>query len=355
MRKMVFVGGPRQVGKTTLAKSLKRSKAYYNWDIKKDRKIILEQEFSAKKTLILDEIHKYPKWRNYLKGLFDQVFPERQLLVTGSAKLNLLRRGGDSLQGRYHYLRLHPLTFAELKMETTKDLKNLFELGGFPEPFIGSSKKEANRWSKQYGERLLYDEINTIKNIQDLTSMELLFHRLPELVGSPLSLNALREDLQVAHATIKSWVETFELFYGIFRLSPFGAPRIRAVKKEQKHYHYDWNLIEDQGCRFENMIAVHLLKWVHFLEDTEGRFIELQYFRDIDRREVDFVITERKKPLYFIECKMNDAPISPGLNYLKKRFPEVKAFQLSLRGKKDYQSPLGVRVCPAVNFLANLI
>ena len=354
-RKMVFIGGPRQVGKTTLAKNLQKNFAYYNWDIPQDRRLIRAQEFSNEPLLIFDEIQKYKSWRNYLKGLYDQLGKNKKILVTGSAKLDIMRRGGDSLQGRYHYLRLHPLSFAELKMKNTSDLETLFELGGFPEPFLSGSKKEANRWSREYSVRFFRDEVTSIQHIQDLGNMELLFDRLPDLVANPLSLNALREDLQIAHHTVNRWLKIFELFYGIFRLPPFGAPSIRAVKKEQKHYHYDWNLISQDGPRFENMIACHLLKWVNFLEDTEGRNLELRYFRDVDLKEVDFVVLENKKPILFVECKLSDDEVTRGLKYLNAKFPNVQAYQISLRGKKSFITATNIRVCSATEFLGDLV
>lgn len=282
-KKMVFLGGPRQVGKTTLAKSISQDpKGYLNWDIAEHREKILKREIPSSEILILDEIHKYRSWRNYLKGLFDSSLKERKILVTGSARLDLYRFGGDSLQGRYHYLRLHPLSVSELKMNRHEDMMTLLELGGFPEPFLGGSAVEAKRWSREYRTRLIRDEVASLERIQDLGNLELLMLRLPELVGSPLSLNALREDLQISHKTLSSWVAVLERMYAIFRLSPIGAPKIRAVKKEQKHYHFDWSLVADMPRRFENMAASHLLKWVHFEQDTKGRELELSYFRDID-------------------------------------------------------------------------
>ena len=179
--------------------------------------------------------------------------------------------------------------------------------------------------------------------------------RLPELVGSPLSINALREDLHVSHKTVANWLDVLERIYAIFRISPFGSPKIRAVKKEQKHYHFDWPLITEPSFRFENMVASHLLKWIQFKQDAEGKILELRYFRDIDKREVDFIITENKKPIWAVECKLSDAEISSGLKYFKVRFPACEAWQISMRGQKDYVSGDGIRVTHAVQFLKNLV
>ena len=355
-RKMVFVAGPRQVGKTTLARSLARGSAgYINWDIAEDRERILRGELPSGKLWVFDEIHKYRRWRNYLKGIYDGHPPGQRILVTGSARLDLYRFGGDSLQGRYHLLRLHPLSVAELGVKDKSGWMQLLSLGGFPEPFLSGSETEARRWSREYRTRLVREDITSLERIQDLGHLELMMLRLPGLVGSPLSINALREDLQVSHKSVTNWLSALERLYALFRLSPFGAPRIRAVKKEQKHYQLDWSLVPGEGPRFENLVACHLLKWVHFEQDASGRDLDLRYFRDIDRREVDFVITERGRPVRLVECKWSDAEVDKGLRYLHARFPSAEAWQISAVGRKDYQTPEGIRVAPAGVLLATLV
>lgn len=359
---MIFMGGPRQVGKTTLAKQILSSstkgdgkKGYLNWDIAKDREKILKRQFPNTPMLVLDEIHKYREWRNELKGLYDARKDQQKILVTGSARLDYYRFGGDSLQGRYHYLRLHPLSMAELGIKSKKKFHDLLTLGGFPEPFFGQSETEAKRWSREYRSRLIREDIVSLQNIQDLGHLELLTLSLPERVGSPLSINSLREDLQVSHKAVSHWIEILERFYHLFRLPPFGAPKLRAVKKEQKHYHSDWSLVPDMSKRFENLIASHLLKWVHFEQDTKARDLELRYFRDVDGREVDFVVMEDHKPMMFVECKWKNSQISPHLRYLKKRFPHVESWQISAEGNEDYLSLEDIRVAPAWVFLKKFI
>jgi predicted AAA+ superfamily ATPase len=353
--KMVFVGGPRQVGKTSLARSLLPSPdCELNYDVAEDRQAILRHELPPGDFWFFDEIHKFRGWRNYLKGLFDRFGTRRRILVTGSARLDLYRFGGDSLQGRYFYLRLHPFSVAELGGHADA-LPALLALGGFPEPFLSGSERFARRWALAYRERLLREEIASLETVSDLGRLELLAGALPDRVGSPLSLNALREDLQVSHQTVTRWVDMIERVYGIFRLAPFGAPRLRAVKKERKHYHYDWSVVHSPGARFENLVAAHLLKWLEFQIDTEGRELELRYFRDIDGREVDFVVTERARPVAFVECKLGDEPVSAGLRYLLARFPGTIAWQVSAHGARDYVSAEGVRVAPAVRLLAELV
>ncbi|MBL7717066.1 MAG: ATP-binding protein [Bdellovibrionales bacterium] len=355
-RKMVFLGGPRQVGKTTLAQSLARDlKGYLNWDIPGHRMQILKRELPNTELWIFDEIHKHRPWRNYLKGLFDEFKGTREILVTGSARLDLYRRGGDSLQGRYHFLRLHPLSLAEIAGRTESDLLTLMKLGGFPEPFFSQSETQAKRWSKEYQTRVVQEDIRDLERVQDLGNLELLLHRLPEHVGSPLSLNSLREDLHVSHRAVSQWMEIFDRTYCIFRLAPFGSPKIRAVKKERKHYHFDWTLISDEALRFENLVAVHLQKWIHFQEDVYGKTMELRYFRDTDRREVDFVVLENGKPVQFIECKLSDGEVSSGLRYLKAKFPKVESIQIALKGQKDVVTSDGISLMPAHRFLAQLV
>jgi predicted AAA+ superfamily ATPase len=355
-RKMVFMAGPRQVGKTTLARSLPGAEiGYLSWDIPEHRERILRGELPPSSLWIFDEIHKYRLWRNYLKGLYDGRAPGQRILVTGSARLDYYRYSGDSLQGRYHLLHLHPLSLAELGLSTQEELQGLLTLGGFPEPYFSGSEVEARRWSREYRNLLIREELVSLERVQDLGSLELLMIRLPDLVGSPLSLNALREDLQVSHKTVSSWVRILERLFALFRLAPFGSPAIRAVKKEQKHYHFDWTLVPEPAARFENLVASHLLKWVQYQQDTQGLDLELRYFRDVDGREVDFVLTERRKPLALIECKQSDTEIDKGLRYLKARFPQADAWQISATGTRDYVSPEGIRVCPAPVYLAGLV
>ena len=360
--KMVFLGGPRQCGKTTLARQLiaqnwkNEQERYLNWDFEPDRIQILKGNLPQNSGLIVfDEIHKYTRWPNLLKGLFDKKRDSYQFLVTGSARLDLYRRGGDSLQGRYHFHRLHPLTLAELQAPQQSTLDQLFQLGGFPEPFFGGSQQKAKRWSKQYQSRTLREEIPSLERVSEIALIELLAAGLPELVGSPISLNALREDLNVSQPTVARWMDILERLYLIFRVSPFGSPKIRAVKKEQKHYHFDWTLVSDPGLKFENLIACHMLKYCNFLEDSEGENIELRYFRDTDKREVDFVLVKDKKPWKFIECKMKGKDVSPHLRYLKLKFPEVDSSQVCYEENVDFTNSDGIRVISACKFLADFI
>ena len=354
--KMVFLSGPRQSGKTTLARVIlgRQHRAmtarYLNWDDDEARTRVLHREFPHEGLVVFDELHKFSRWRNFLKGLYDTHGKVLHILVTGSARLDLYRRGGDSLQGRYHHLRLYPLSLKEAGCS----LRDLMTLGPFPEPLLSGSATAARRWSRQYRSRLVREDVASLERVDEMGAMEQLSARLPGLVGSPLSLNALREDLQVAHKTVERWVDILERLMFVFRLAPFGPPRIKAVKKRRKHYLFDWIPIQDQGARFENLIGFHLLKECHYLEDVEGYDTELRFFRDVEGREVDFVQMKAGKPVRFVESKTADTVISPALLYLRRKFPAVEAVQVIATRGVDRIGREGVRLVSADRFLAEL-
>lgn len=355
-RKMVFLGGPRQVGKTTLARTLVGSAdGYLNYDVPADRERILRGEFPVAPLLALDEVHKYRGWRAMVKGLYDGRMEGQRLLVTGSARLDFYRHGGDSLQGRYHYLRLHPLSVAELGGGTQEEFESLLKLGGFPEPFFSGSEVEARRWSREYRSRLLQEEVRDLERVSDLGRLELLMLRLPELVGSPLSLNALSEDLEVSHRAVSHWVEILERLYAVFRIPPLGTDTIRAVKKAQKHYHLDWSLVLDPGARFENLVACHLLKWVHHQQDTQGRDLELRYVRDVDGREVDFALVEHGRVLELMECKRSAPEVPSALRQIKAKFPEATATLVVAEEVVPSRTLDGIEIRSAWEFLRRLV
>lgn len=341
-KRMAFVGGPRQVGKTTLTRELlnKKSVSYLNWDIQKNREAIKRSEVSSIDPFVIyDEIHKYTKWRQFLKGQFDAKAGSQSIVVTGSARLDYYRKGGDSLFGRYQYFRLHPFSLLELNSKPTQsDLMHLLKFGGFPEPLLKGSEKTLRLWQRERTQRVLTEDLRDLENVKDVGLLELLADALPQKIGSPLSLQSLREDLEVSHDAIKRWVQIFENLYFSFRLSPFGSPKIRAVKKEQKLYLWDWSVITDPGARFENLVASQLLKYCHYLEDTQGYKMELRYLKDTDNREVDFVLLKDSKPQFAVEAKLSDsAGVSPQLNYFRER-TEIPIFYQVHTGIKDFGS-----------------
>jgi predicted AAA+ superfamily ATPase len=358
--KMVFVGGPRQVGKTTFALNFlpdpsEKHPAYLNWDDTFDRAALLRGELPPnQKFLILDEIHKFARWRNLIKGFYDKNKSEISFLITGSARLDYYRKGGDSLHGRYHYYRLHPFSLMEINPEPTKDDFNaLMRFGGFPEPCLKGEEKFWRRWQRERIQRVIYEDIRDLENIKEISLLELLIDELPSRIGSPLSVKNLKETLEVAHATVERWLKIFERMYYCFRIAPYGPPRIRAVKKEQKLYMWDWSLISEPGPRFENFIASQLLKYCHFMEDTEGFRMNLRFLRDTDKREVDFVVIKDNSPLFAVECKSGEKNINSSLFYFMKRTKIPKFYQVHT-GNKDYKKE-GIRVLPAHTFCRELL
>ena len=342
--KMVFLGGPRQVGKTTLALSLleqanEEHAAYLSWDDPIDRKRLLSGALPAAQPLvILDEIHKYRSWRNLVKGLYDKHKSTRRFLITGSARLDYYRRGGDSLQGRYHYLRLHPLSLGELGGAAEPELVRLLEFGGFPEPYLTADKTAWRRWQRERLKRVVSDDLIGLEKVEDITSLELLMGLLPQRVGAPLSVRNLAGDLEVAPKTVQRWLMILDNLYYSFRISPYGFPKIRAVKKEQKLYLWDWSQCEDQAARFENLVASQLLKYCHFVEDTQGFDMQLRYIRDHDKREIDFVVLKEKKPLFAVECRLGDRNLSSNISYFAARTP-IPAFYQVHMGEDDVDYP----------------
>lgn len=374
-KKMVFLGGPRQVGKTTLAKNIGanvyKNPQYLNWDRRQDQRLIRDETFDANADLIIfDEVHKYRQWKNYIKGIFDTQQERFDILVTGSARLDLYQRGGDSLMGRYHYYRLHPFSVAELSGhvfsgEVMQSLSfpasvdasicdRLFESGGFPEPLFANDARSLRRWQNERLDRLVREDIRDVELIRDLSSLQVLTELLPNTVSSRLSLNALREDLSVAHKTVALWVDVLERFYFHFRLYPFAERSIRSLKKEPKLYVWDWAQLTAEAARFENMIASHLLKFVHFLHDVHGYHAELHYIRDIQGHEVDFLVSIDKKPWFAVEAKYQDAAPAKHLRYFGKKMDIPFLFQV-IRTPGIDRIAHGVRVMSAELFLAGLI
>jgi predicted AAA+ superfamily ATPase len=349
--RMVFIGGPRQVGKTTLALQFAplhtpRYPGYISWDDLKSRARLLRGEIpSGQDIIILDEIHKYRQWRSLVKGLYDLNKDQIKFIVTGSARLDHFRKGGDSLFGRYRYYRLHPLTLAELSSKpTAKDLDALLNLSGFPEPFLGGSIRDYRRWHLERIERVVYTDINDLETVRDISSMQILVDSLGSRIGSPLSIENLRQDLSVSHATVARWLDILDAVYMTYRISPYGSPKVRAVKKEQKLYFWDWVQAEDRGARFENCVASHLLKYCHFQEDTEGHKMELRFLRDRDLREIDFVVLKDKKPIFAVECKSGERTLSKHIGYFKARTPIPEFYQVH-QGTADFGNASGGGRC----------
>ncbi|MEW6185164.1 MAG: AAA family ATPase [Thermodesulfobacteriota bacterium] len=359
-KKMAFVSGPRQVGKTTLAKQYLtqfRQGLYLNWDIPTHQKRILTDPLFFEKEnrdprkpflVILDEIHKYARWKNFLKGSYDQGQEDFRFLITGSGRLELFKKGGDSLLGRYFSVPLFPLGVGELKgkLITLKDFKkmlesppsasaegkekysHLFRFSGFPEPFVRGTTTFYNRWFAERKTLLLREDIRDSSAIREISLLEHLAQLIPDRVGNPLSLNALKIDVGVAFETIRNWMLLLEQFFYLFRLAPFTGRLTRTLKKENKAYLFDWVEVENESLRFENLVALHLLKAVRVWKAMGEGELRLHFIRDKEKREVDFVLFEKGKPLCLVECKTTEEGLAPNLLHFQKKLSVPIAVQV---------------------------
>lgn len=350
-KKMVFLGGPRQVGKTTLAHhilknfSYKKSKSglYLNWDFDEDKyRIIKKQWDEDHQFIVFDELHKYRRWKNWIKGIYDKTRNSHQFLVTGSARLDIYRQGGDSLFGRYHYWRLHPLTLDELpqKISFKEGFKRLMKVGGFPEPFLDGNEQEARRWRRERLNRILKEDIRdleAIKRIQDLTLFVSLLRRR---VGQLVVLSNMAREIQVSPKTAKLWLEALNRMYICFSVKPYTKKLPRSIQKPPKVYFFDNADViseQDEGSRFENLVATHLLKHIHYLEDSKGLSMELNYIRDKESREVDFLILKNRKVFALIEVKLSDERISKSLQYYTEKLNPKHSIQITAYLKQEYK------------------
>lgn len=365
--KMIFVAGPRQVGKTTMLEDFLASKGcsslLFNWDTPRvkaayrDDPTFFESEARSLRQekkdvwIALDEIHKRVKWKDILKGYYDQFHTEFRFAISGSARLDLFRRTGDSLIGRYFLFHLHPFSFSEMGRRAFEDLflwheliknekwdglfdliagqqplpydmwEQMYEFGPFPEPLLKGDKVFSSLWHSDYLSLYLKEEIRDLTRIADIDGVQTLVHLLPNRIGSILSINSLKEDLSVSHGTVKAWLESLIRLYLIFSLSPWQRKVHKSIKKEKKYYLYDWSYIqeENKGGRFENMVAVGLHRLCNMLRENGLGPYELFFVRDLAKREVDFLIAKGHVPAVLIETKTDDLKISGyGINMAKK-------------------------------------
>ena len=386
-RQMILLSGPRQVGKTTLAKKIladKQQEHYLNWDDVNHRELILsgsdaiikalglDQLQPKKPTIVFDELHKYKNWKNFLKGFFDRFENEVNILVTGSARMDIFKQGGDSLMGRYFNYRLHPLSVRELigdldydrqiqspRMLSDKAFKQLINFGGFPEPFLKQDVRFFNRWQKLRNEQLVREEIRDNSMVHELAQMEVLVILLNKQAGQVTKYSSLAKQIRVSVDTIRRWLTILERFYYCFRVRPWYENISNSLRKEPKTYLWDWSTISAIGDKNENFIACHLYKACHWWTDLGYGQYELYYLRTKDQKEVDFIVCRNNKPWFLVEVKTSmTAGLSPNLKWFQKKTTAEHAFQVVIdadyidRDVFTIKSPIKV---PAKTFLAQLV
>ncbi len=386
---MIFLAGPRQAGKTTLAKLVAESfsnQLYWNWDIPDHRRMFLEnpsfftavsRRDSTRPFIIFDEIHKFRDWKNYLKGVYDQFSGEYQFLVSGSGRLDLYQKGGDSLAGRYFLFHLFPFTMAEISdtkrsysefianpldinMKDSKkreeNWRQLSDLSGFPEPFLSGRKTTYRRWSNTYSRQLIREDILDLTEIKSVQDVETLYTLLPSKIGSPLSAVSLAETLRVSYNTVKNWLDVLERFYLAFSIPTWTGKIARAIQKEKKYYLWDYSRIENQAARFENMVACDLWRAVTLWTDLGMGNFSLHFIKDKEKREVDFLIAKDGKPALLVETKLSEKQPAKALIAFQNMLG-VPAVQLNDTGDSFQMIPNGqarILVAPAYHWLAEL-
>jgi predicted AAA+ superfamily ATPase len=359
-KKMVFIGGPRQVGKTTLSKQLLTEDhingEYFNWDVDEDRKALLKKQWKEDSAVIIfDELHKYIRWKRWIKGVWDSRPNNQTYLVTGSARLDVYKKGGDSLMGRYHYWRMHPLTLDELPPGISKEegYKRLLAFGGFPEPFLKMDEREARRWRRERFDRIIGEDVRDLEHIRNIQLLHFFVEALRNRVGGLVTLSNLAADLEISPKTAKTWLGLSEKMYMCFAIYPFIKNVPRSIIKPPKVFFFDNGDVEgDDGAKLENLVATHLLKRLHFYEDYHGYTCKLHYIRDKDGREVDFVVIINGQITDLIEVKWKDANISVGLSYYKKLLKPERAVQIVGNLDRTFDHD-GIRVTTPIEFFQN--
>lgn len=350
-RQMAFLTGPRQCGKTTLAKAL--SNRYFTWDDLATRRLVagdaaglasaagLDVATDALPIITLDDIHKFIRWKNFIKGFFDIYEDRMRLIVTGGARLDIYKRGGDSLMGRYFIYHMHPLGVAELarpELEVREthaprnisddDWNALWEHGGFPEPFLRRDRRFTVRWRKLRREQLFREDLRDLTKITDITGVRVLSELLLARAGNLVATASLAREIGVAETTVKAWKETLEYFHEGFSLRPWFRNVENSLRKMPKWYQCDWCEVADEGARFENLVACHLAKAVDMWNDLGLGDYSLYYIRNKAKEEVDFLVVKDGTPWFLAEAKVSDTRISTTLATMQKATGAAHAFQV---------------------------
>lgn len=388
-RQMLFLVGPRQVGKTTTSMDIASPKPnhfYLNWDVQEDRKLLLQGPEAVANALeletpklgagpsfvIFDELHKYRKWKTLIKGFFDKYSKKVQILVTGSAQLDIYQKGGDSLMGRYFLYRLHPFSVGELLSHSLsnteiyppqeiqkEEFRALYEFGGFPEPFLKRDPFFYSQWKRLRMHQLFNEDLRDLTKIQDFSQMEILAELLQNQAGRLTTYTSLANKINVSVDTVKRWMKVLKSFYYCFTLQPWSKNISRSLIKEPKVFLWDWSLVEDQGARIENFIASHLLKAVHYWTDRGFGEYGLYYLRDKEKKEVDFLVSKNKKPWFIVEVKASENHgLSKALYYYQEMTNAPHAFQVIFNMDyidSDCFAATEPTIVPAKTFLSQLI
>ncbi len=388
-KNMIFLTGPRQAGKTTLARMISDSYAnqlYFNWDIPEDQiRLVQNPSFfesvkrrdSTTPLIILDEIHKYRHWKNYLKGIYDKFHDTYKFLVSGSGRLDIYQKGGDSLAGRYLLFHLWPFTIAELgnrNLQIEQFLKNplqismkgitelqsiwnrLAKVSGFPEPYLAGRITTYRRWSNTYSRQLIHEDIRDLTGVKSIKDMETLYYLLPSRTGSTISIPSLSRDLKVSYNSVHKWLSSFERFFLVFCISPWTKKISRAIQKERKIYLWDFPRIEDPAARFENMVAMELQRAVTAWNDLGyGRF-ELHFIKNKEHQEVDFLIANEHKPILLIETKLADREPSAALKKFQNALgiPAIQLINEGVEYSMLTNNNQQILVAPAFQWLSQL-
>jgi len=383
-RQMAFVCGPRQVGKTTTC-GLSATKTL-NWDLLEDRQLILEgprsledslQLLALSKTpdiLLFDELHKYPAWKQFLKGFYDAFSRDLKIIVTGSSRLDTYRRVGDSLMGRYFLYRMHPFSVAELldtslpspenilRPQTSlleEDFQALWTFGGFPDPYLERDKRFSQRWQKLRRQQLIREDLRDLTQIQYVDQFEVFTRLLEERSGEQVIFSKLAADVRVSVETVRQWITTLENLHHGFLVRPWFKNVARSLRKEPKWYLRDWSTISDPGQRAETFIACHLLKAVDGWNDLGLGEFQLAYLRDKNKREVDFIVIRDGNPWFLAEVKLSKTHVSDSLRYFQDQLQLPFAFQVVIQmdyvDANCFQESLKPAVVPARTFLSQLL
>lgn len=379
---MAFLSGPRQVGKTTLAAALLPQAKYYNYDRPADARLLsagpdriaedigLAAPAMARRGVVFDEIHKFSKWKRFLKGFFDCHGKGLPIAVTGSARLNVYKRGGDSLMGRYFAYRIHPLSVGELeggtldlerpfraaKPASRETVESLLRFGGFPEPFLSGSDRFCNRWRNARRDLVFHEDLRDLSRVQDIRGIRSLAELLAGRVTGGVNYSGLATDLQVAPDTIKSWIGLLESVYEVYSVRPWFRNVANSIRKQPKVYFWDWSSVMAGGMRNENFIASQLLKSVHWWTDSGLGDFELRYVRDKQQREVDFLVVKDGEPYLLVECKTSlDEPLSPSLVHFNKVLKPRHALQVAVGADPARIDPLAFAGRPTIVSAADFL